>query len=272
MIAAIYARKSNDQSVSEDAKSVTRQRERAQAYIAAKGWALGPVFTDDGVSGALFGDSRPGFAQLLATLHPKPAFDILVTMDEARLGRHRAQTEMALATITEAGVRVCFYYVCTTHRERGNTCCPNRLAAPLKALDTLVLTHIETEILNPEMVERMAARAVEGYLDEASSGDPRPALELEATRLEAEIAQYAEAIDLMGVRLPEVVAQLTARHRKLADVRLACTGSRMGPGLGQPRSWFRRSAADWRTCRGWPTASPPMSGRSSGSSSWGAIS
>lgn len=109
MIAAIYARKSNDQSVSEDAKSVTRQRERAQAFIAAKGWALGPVFSDDGVSGALFGDSRPGFAQLLAALHPKPAFDILVTMDEARLGRHRVQTEMALATIVEAGIRVWFY-------------------------------------------------------------------------------------------------------------------------------------------------------------------
>jgi len=46
-------------------------------------WALGPVFADDGVSGALFGDSRPGFAQLLAALHPKPAFDVLVTMDEA---------------------------------------------------------------------------------------------------------------------------------------------------------------------------------------------
>lgn len=76
----------------------------------------------------------------------------------------------------------------------------------------------------------MAARAVEGYLDEASSGDPRQALELEATRLEAEIAQYADAIGLMGVRLPEVVAQLTARHRKLAEVRTRLHRLADGPG------------------------------------------
>jgi hypothetical protein len=53
---------------------------------------------------------------------------------------------------------------------------------------------------------------------------------------------------------------------------VAAIGSRMDQGPDPPRSWFRRSAADWRTCRGWHTASPPMSGRSSGSSSWGAIS
>jgi hypothetical protein len=39
--AAIYARKSNDQTgVANDATSVTRQIEHAQAYAAGKGWPV----------------------------------------------------------------------------------------------------------------------------------------------------------------------------------------------------------------------------------------
>ena len=41
MIAAIYARKSNEQSnTSEDAKSVTRQVERGRAFATSRGWTV----------------------------------------------------------------------------------------------------------------------------------------------------------------------------------------------------------------------------------------
>jgi DNA invertase Pin-like site-specific DNA recombinase len=40
MIAAIYARKSTDQTVTDEEKSVTRQAEHARAYAAMKGWTL----------------------------------------------------------------------------------------------------------------------------------------------------------------------------------------------------------------------------------------
>jgi DNA invertase Pin-like site-specific DNA recombinase len=40
MIAAIYARKSTDQNVADEAKSVTRQVESARAYAARKGWTV----------------------------------------------------------------------------------------------------------------------------------------------------------------------------------------------------------------------------------------
>ncbi|HUP38016.1 MAG TPA: recombinase family protein [Candidatus Limnocylindria bacterium] len=40
MIAAIYARKSTDQNVADEEKSVTRQIERATAYAHAKGWSV----------------------------------------------------------------------------------------------------------------------------------------------------------------------------------------------------------------------------------------
>jgi DNA invertase Pin-like site-specific DNA recombinase len=40
MIAAIYARKSTEQHVSEDAKSVTRQLEHARAFAEERGWTI----------------------------------------------------------------------------------------------------------------------------------------------------------------------------------------------------------------------------------------
>ena len=50
MIAAIYARKSTEQGVADEAKSVTRQVEHATAYAARKGWTVDPahVYGDDG--------------------------------------------------------------------------------------------------------------------------------------------------------------------------------------------------------------------------------
>lgn len=88
MIAAIYARKSTDQNVSDEEKSVTRQIERARAYAASKGWAVPDdlIFVDDGISGAIFDDGRPGLARLLNALKPRPAFDVIVLSEVSRLG------------------------------------------------------------------------------------------------------------------------------------------------------------------------------------------
>jgi DNA invertase Pin-like site-specific DNA recombinase len=54
MIAAIYAR-----------------IEHARAYATAKGWAVSDdlIFVDDGISGAIFGDGRPGLMRLLNALN-----------------------------------------------------------------------------------------------------------------------------------------------------------------------------------------------------------
>ena len=77
--AAIYARKSTDQSaVADEAKSVTRQIEHATAYAARKGWTVRDehVYVDDGISGAEFAN-RPGFVRLMAALKPRPPFQVL---------------------------------------------------------------------------------------------------------------------------------------------------------------------------------------------------
>ena len=57
MIAAIYARKSTEQTgVADEQKSVARQIEHARAYATRKGWTVDEahVFVDDGIRGAEF--------------------------------------------------------------------------------------------------------------------------------------------------------------------------------------------------------------------------
>src|SRR4029079_7557820 len=111
MIAAIYARKSTEQSgVADDQKSVTRQIEHARAYAVKKGWTVSEsaIFTDDGVSGAEFAN-RPGFLRLMNALKPRPTFQVLIMSEESRLGREAIETAYALKQLVTSGVRVFFY-------------------------------------------------------------------------------------------------------------------------------------------------------------------
>jgi DNA invertase Pin-like site-specific DNA recombinase len=110
-IAAIYARKSTDQSaVADEAKSVHRQIDHARAYAQKKGWTVDEahVYVDDGISGAEF-QNRPGFVRLMNALKPRAPFQVLVMSEESRLGREAIETAYALKQLIAAGVRVWFY-------------------------------------------------------------------------------------------------------------------------------------------------------------------
>src|SRR5262245_34227795 len=91
MRAAVYSRKSTEQNVSDDAKSVTRQAELARAFAEQRGWTVDPahVYVDDGISGADF-VNRAGLTNLMAASRQTPRpFDVLVTMDVDRIGREQ---------------------------------------------------------------------------------------------------------------------------------------------------------------------------------------
>ena len=92
MIAAIYARKSTDQNIADEAKSVTRQIEQARAYAVGKGWTVDEehVYADDAISGAKF-VKRPGFLRLMNALTPRAPFQALVMMEEARFAREQIE-------------------------------------------------------------------------------------------------------------------------------------------------------------------------------------
>ena len=111
MIAAVYARKSTEQTGTDGKeKSVERQVDHARRYAYSKGWMVTEehVYVDDGISGAEF-VKRPGFIRLMNTLKPHPPFQILIMSEESRLGREQIETAYALKQIMEAGVRVFFY-------------------------------------------------------------------------------------------------------------------------------------------------------------------
>ena len=110
MIAAIYARKSTEQHVADDQKSVARQVSTRAQYAARKGWTVDEahIYVDDGISGAEFA-ARPAYQRLLAALKPRPPFHVLVMSESSRLGREAWETGYALKQLLQAGVRVFFY-------------------------------------------------------------------------------------------------------------------------------------------------------------------
>jgi site-specific DNA recombinase len=111
IVAGIYARKSSDQtSVADDAKSVTRQIETARAFAARKGWPIDEahIFIDDGISGAVF-SGRPGFMRLLNAMKPRPTIQVLILSELSRLGREQLETGYAVKQLSQAGVRIFSY-------------------------------------------------------------------------------------------------------------------------------------------------------------------
>lgn len=112
MIAAIYARKSTEQTgVADEQKSVARQVDHARAYAVGKGWRIddAAVYVDDGISGAEFAN-RPGFLRLMNGLKPRAPFQVLIMSEVSRLGREQIETAYALKQLSVAGVR-CFSYL-----------------------------------------------------------------------------------------------------------------------------------------------------------------
>src|SRR5438270_12095680 len=110
MVAAIYARKSTEQTgVADEQKSVSRHVDNARAYAVRKGWTVdeASIYVDDGISGAEFAN-RPGFLRLMNALKPRPRFQVLVMSEESRLGREAIETAYALKQLVQAGVRVFF--------------------------------------------------------------------------------------------------------------------------------------------------------------------
>ena len=86
MIAALYARKSTEQTAVTDAeKSIMRQIAHATTYAAEKGWTVATehIYSDDGISGAEFAN-RPGFLRLMNALKPTPPFQVLTRANSAQ--------------------------------------------------------------------------------------------------------------------------------------------------------------------------------------------
>src|SRR5438445_13516261 len=105
--AAVYARKSTEQSVAEQEKSVTREVELAVACARAHGFDVVPehIYVDDAISGAEF-ERRSGLMRLLNALRRQAPFTGLFLADKDRLGREQFETNHVLKQISLSGVRI----------------------------------------------------------------------------------------------------------------------------------------------------------------------
>ncbi|MEO8076717.1 MAG: recombinase family protein [Acidobacteriota bacterium] len=159
MIAAIYARKSTEQTgMADEQKSVTRQIDHARQYAHRKGWTVdeATIFVDDGISGAEFA-TRPGFLRLMNALKPRPAFQVLVMSEESRLGREAIETAYALKQLVQAGVRVFFYL---EDRERTLDSPTDKIMMSLTAF----ADELEREKARQRTYDAMARKAKAGHV------------------------------------------------------------------------------------------------------------
>src|SRR4030095_7016689 len=111
MIAAIYARKSTDDSDRHaEARSTRRQVESATRYAELRGWTVDPryIFVDENTSGAEW-KHRPGFNALLAALEPRPPFGVMIVSELSRIGRDTVRTPAAVLQLEDAGVEIRSY-------------------------------------------------------------------------------------------------------------------------------------------------------------------
>jgi len=240
MICAVYVRKSNDQNgVADEAKSVTRQIEHAEAYAARKGWTVAPehVYSDDGISGAEFGDRRPGLARLLNALRPRPPFQVLVMSEESRLGREQIETAWTLKRILDAGVRVFFYL---DDRERTLDSAMDKVMLSL----TNFASEVERERARQRTHDALLRRAraghvangrVFGYRNQAvMSGEQRAHVRRVVEPREADVIRriFDMAADGQGVK--RIAATLNAEGVLAPHPRRP----------GRPRAWAAGSVRD----------------------------
>ena len=106
MQAGIYCRKSRQQDGTES-ESVARQEQGGRSFCEQKEWTVTGVYTDDGVSGALF-ESREEFQRMLRDAEVG-VFQALVLFDLDRFGRHAHKTMVALNQLADVGVAVWDY-------------------------------------------------------------------------------------------------------------------------------------------------------------------
>lgn len=239
MIAAIYARKSNEQSgVSDEQKSVARQIEHAKAYAKSKGWTVPDqyVFIDDGVSGAEFGKRRPGLIGLMNALKPAPPFQILIMSEESRLGRDRIKTEYHLQDIIEAGVRV-FYYL-SNHEARMDDATSSFMQSV-----KLYAAQVEREKAQQRAYDAMASKARAGYVtggcvfgyDNIVITGPdgkRSHVELRINAAEAEVVRKIFREYVAGHGFQTIAKMLNAEHAPCPRAR---------PLLTKPGGWVSSS-------------------------------
>jgi DNA invertase Pin-like site-specific DNA recombinase len=118
LVAAVYARKSNEQDGrDDDSKSVTQQVERAREYAVKRGWKFSEdnIYIDDAVSGAEWA-ARHAWKRLKADIgraevagDVKLPFHVLIVAAQSRIGRDSTRVPHEISLIEDTGVQIWSY-------------------------------------------------------------------------------------------------------------------------------------------------------------------
>jgi site-specific DNA recombinase len=145
-----------------------------------------------------------------------------------------------------------FYYVCRTHRVRGELICANSLSAPMARLHEAVANAFKRDVLTPSIIEDTIARAIERHLAGAGQAAiERQGILGELGKLETELGRFTEAI-ATGEALPTLLDAIKARERRRADLKARLEhleGLERAAGSWNRTTFtesLRGSLADWR--------------------------
>jgi Recombinase zinc beta ribbon domain/Recombinase len=117
------------------------------------------------------------------------------------------------------GRRRAFFYACSSFHHRGKTVCANPLEMPLQAAEEAVLTALERELLDPEILEEAATRAAARVA--SSTEDPRArrhALETALAQAETALARLTEAVTAGGA-VATLVQAIREQERRRQTLR-----------------------------------------------------
>jgi len=211
MRAATYARKSTEDGREAADTSLARQEEQARLYAERKGWTVGEVYSDDGISGAEF-VNRPGLVRLLAALKPSPPFDVLIMSEESRLGREAIETAYVAKQIMDAGVRVFFYM---EDRERTLDSAMDKVMLSLSGF----ASEMEREKGKLRTYDALSKKARSGYVTggtvfgyknvEVMNGDTRSHVVREVVTEEADVIRRIFTMAAEGPGLRRIAFTLT---------------------------------------------------------------
>ena len=139
------------------------------------------------------------------------------------------------------------YYVCHTHRVRGDRLCGNAWSAPMAALDHDVLAVLGRDVLTPERIQRTVQRALALYTDSPDAVAARQAtVTRDLQRLEQECHRLTTVL-AAGGPLPTVVEALRERERQRATLQ---AGLESLAGLSRAaRRWADDELAEELTAR-----------------------
>jgi site-specific DNA recombinase len=143
-----------------------------------------------------------------------------------------------------------YFYACSSYHHRGKTVCPNSLDMRLEVAEDAILSALERELLDPEILEAAAARAAARVAAPAEDIDARRHLiETALGHTEAALTRLTQAIAEGGSvsTLVQAIRDQERRHLTLRGELADLERPRVVPlNIAQLKARVREKSEEWR--------------------------